>query len=512
MLYNRPIAVLRAPLLGMQPADRARHTEARLAELLAQRGPGVVSVTPAAGANAILIDGKLGILLAEGDASSLDGQSLDAATRSASEALRRVVAETREARSKKHFWEAVGQTGVATLTLFVLALIVLGARRWLERRLVRWLQKRMSMLPAAGKRMLYTERLFHFSHRLVQMASWLVLLLAGYRWLSYALYRFPYTRPWAEGLDDYLLGVAARIGGGIVHAMPDLVVAAVILALAYGVNSVVRPLFDGIVRRSGDTGWLDADTAKPTRRIISLIVWVFAIVMAYPYLPGASSEAFKGASVLIGLMVTLGGSSLFGQAASGLILLYSRTLRLGEFVRVGEHEGTVTELGVFTTRLATGRGEDVTLPNAWVLATVTKNYSRPAGGSGFVLRAKVTIGYDTAWRQVEGMLLEAARATPGIGGEPTPRVFQTALSDFYVEYELICRATQTSAEDRAQAGAMLNANVIDTFNRYGVQIMSPHYFTDPARPKTVAHADPFAGPAAPRAPGTASPSSGTSES
>ena len=67
--------------------------------------------------------------------------------------------------------------------------------------------------------------------------------------------------------------------------------------------------------------------------------------MAYPYLPGSETEAFKGLSVLVGLMISLGASSLVGQVASGLILTYTRTFRVGEYVRVDEHEGTVTDAG-----------------------------------------------------------------------------------------------------------------------------------------------------------------------
>ena len=151
---------------------------------------------------------------------------------------------------------------------------------------------------------------------------------------------------------------------------------------------------------------------------------MFALVMAYPYLPGADSEAFKGMSVLVGLMVTIGGSSVVGQAASGLMLMYSRTLRVGEYVRISDQEGTVTEMGAFTTRMRTGLGEELTLPNSLVLGTVTKNYSRAVKGRGFVLDTTLTIGYDTPWRQVEAMLLEAARRTPGVLDEPAPRVFQ----------------------------------------------------------------------------------------
>ncbi|HEX6764076.1 MAG TPA: mechanosensitive ion channel domain-containing protein, partial [Polyangiaceae bacterium] len=201
--------------------------------------------------------------------------------------------------------------------------------------------------------------------------------------------------------------------------------------------------------------------------------------------PGSGSEAFKGISVLFGLMVTLGGSSLFGQAASGLILLYSRTLRLGELVRIGEHEGTVSELGTFTTKIRTGFGDEVTLPNAFVLGTVTKNYSRLFGDKGFLLTTTVTIGYDTPWRQVDALLIDAAKRTGGVAAEPAPRVFHVALSDFYIEYRLVCHGLQTGAEDRARAVAELNAHVLDVFNEYGVQIMSPHYLGDPSAHKVV---------------------------
>jgi small-conductance mechanosensitive channel len=241
------------------------------------------------------------------------------------------------------------------------------------------------------------------------------------------------------------------------------------------------------------------DTARPTRRLFSVAVWLFAIVMAYPYLPGSNSEAFKGMSVLVGLMVTMGGSSLFGQAASGLILMYSRTVRVGEYVRINDQEGTVTELGTFTTKIRTGLGEEVTVPNTVVLGTVTKNYSRAVKGHGYVVDTVVTIGYDTPWRQVEAMLKEAARRTDGVLADPEPRVFQTGLSDFYPEYRLVCQAVPSEPRPRAVVLSNLHAHIQDVFNEYGVQIMSPHYLGDPADAKVVPKARWYAKPASPPA-------------
>jgi len=187
----------------------------------------------------------------------------------------------------------------------------------------------------------------------------------------------------------------------------------------------------------------------------------------------------------VGLMISLGASSVVGQGASGLILMYTRTLRVGEYVRIGEHEGTVVESGLFVTRILTGLGEELTLSNAMVVGTVTKNYSRVVKGQGFVLDSTVTIGYDTPWRQVEAMLLEAARRTEGVLGDPPSRVHQTALSDFYVEYRLVTYASPKRPVPRALVLSALHANIQDVFNEYGVQIMSPHYLGDPAQAKVV---------------------------
>lgn len=500
VVFNRTVAVLRATLLGIGARDRALHSEARLAELFARPGAMNISVTSTEMANAILVNGTLGLLLTPGDVDVLEGETLEHATQAARQALERVAAETREARDRDRLWHALAASGIATLLLSLLFVIVRRTRTWVVRHLTKLLEGSTHGLTAAGVRLLHPSRLFTVSRWLVRTAAVFVLMLATYRWSSFVLNQFPHTRAWGEELDGYLLGVALRIGGGMLRALPDLLVALVIFLLARGLIAVARPVFDGIEKRPLDAGWLDADTAKPTRRIFAMAVWAFAAVMAYPYLPGSSSEAFKGVSVLVGLMVTLGGSSLFSQVASGFILLYSRTLRIGEFIRVGEDEGTVIELGLFTTKISTGFGELISLPNALVLGTVTRNFSRPANGHGFMLRTTVTIGYDAPWRQVQGLLIEAARRTPGVASEPPPEVFQIALSDFYIEYRLVCQASQANAKTRAEALATLNANVIDTFNEYGVQIMSPHYLGDPASAKMVPRSAWHAAPATPPKP------------
>lgn len=306
---------------------------------------------------------------------------------------------------------------------------------------------------------------------------------------------FPYTRAWGESLNDYLLNLAAPVFTAAVDSIPGLLTALLIFYLAYLISQALGQFFTRVQSGAVQLHWLDADVVAPTQRLTKVVVWLFALAMAYPYLPGSDTEAFKGLSVLVGLMLSLGASSLVGQAASGLILTYGRVFRKGEYVRVADHEGTVTEMGIFTTRIRTGMGEELTISNASILGTTTKNYSRSVAGAGFVLDTTVTIGYDTPWRQVHAMLIEAATQTEGVSREVTPQVFQTALNDWYPVYRLVCHATPTEAGSRALLLSALHANIQDVFNTYGVQIMSPQYVEDPKDAKRVPPAQWYPEPA-----------------
>lgn len=497
--FNRTIAVFRVPLFGVSPESRAERAAAVLASILQKSVAGTVTVQREPQGRLILVDGELAFILVDGDADRLRGESLEQATDRASAALRLVIEETRESRDQQLLIRelVLALAGTALLLGIVAGVVLL--RRLVERRLGLVAERAARVTAVGGAQVITAERLLPLVRRVVAVVSWIVIAVALYRWLSFVLSQFPYTRPWGEQLRSFLVGTVAQVGLGVIEAIPGLAVAALIVVVARIVIELVAPFFDRAARGYFSLKWLDRDTAQPTRRLFTMGVWVFALVMAYPYLPGSQSDAFKGISVLLGLMVTFGGSSLFGQAASGLILMYSRTLRVGEYVRIDDHEGTVTEMGSFTTKIRTGLGEELTLPNALVLGTVVKNYSRAVRGHGYIVDTTLTIGYDTPWRQVEAMLIEAARRTQDVLESPAPRVFQTSLSDFYPEYRLVCQATAVEPRSRAQVLASLHANIQDVFNEHGVQIMSPHYLGDPASPKVVAKAHWYPPPARPPA-------------
>ncbi|OXR35243.1 mechanosensitive ion channel [Pseudomonas umsongensis] len=493
-IANRSIIVFRGALLGEAPQIRVKRAKTAINEALDDADDLSVTLDGIQGSYLVLLGAKRAFIVSPKDVDTTEFESVRQAAESAAGKLRQVVAETQEARSLHLILRSLAGAALATGIYVVLLWGMAYLRRRLLKKLPDLMHRHTQALKVGRVQVIDANYLYPLVSRLLGIVRWLVVLLLTYEWLGFVLSRFPYTRPWGESLNNYLLEVAGYLFQGIVGAIPGLGVALAIFFIARGTTVFARR----ILRRMATPGtfsWLNQETLQPTQRLTSLAIWLFALAMAYPYLPGAGTEAFKGLSVLIGLMISLGASSVVGQAASGLILTYTRTLRPGEFVRIGEYEGTVTELGIFTTRIRTGLGEVLTLPNSMITATVTKNYSRTVQGPGYVVDTVVTIGYDTPWRQVEAMLLEAARRTPGVLDEPPAQVFQTALSDFYPEYRLVAQAIPSQPRPRAVLLSMLHANIQDVFNEYEVQIMSPHYLGDPEHEKRVPRDKWYAAPA-----------------
>ena len=499
VVLNRRIATLRGSLFGIPAVTRASESEARIRSVLRARGELKVDTRDVAEGVLVSIDGALMFALTPEDTTERTLAAARAEAHAAAALLQTVIDESREARDLKSM--LLGALVALASGLVVLTLMWL--LRKLRHRIQSWLTGKTlahaDRLRVGGVELVRREGMLRFEQWLLDVVFWTLALLLIYEWLSLSLAQFPFTRPWGEQLNDFLLGMLARFALAIVHAIPDLLAAALIFWLAWLLTRMLRAFFRKVGAGQVRLSWLAADVAPITSKLCIGAIWLFALAMAYPYLPGSDTEAFKGLSVLVGLMLSLGASNLVGQLASGLILTYTRTFHRGEYVRVDEHEGTVVTLGAFTTRIRTGMGEELTLSNSQVLGGVTRNYSRVVKGPGFIVDTTVTIGYDTPWRQVNALLVQAALQTPGVLADPPPRVFQVALSDYYPEYRLVCQAVPSEPRPRAEVMSLLHANIQDLFNQYGVQIMSPNYRGDPASPKLVPPDQWYAAPAKPPA-------------
>lgn len=489
VIANRTIIELRGPIAGYSAEERAQASVARIEAALEADPKAEVSFSDHEGGTRVRVAGRHAFLITRIDIDEAAGETTQLVAAEAAKRLERAILEWREQRSPRYLATAAGLAAAATL--------LYGLLLWLIYRVNRWAGLRVAAAAESRARRLNLHGVNRLASRAVTTLAWLLALALTTAWLAFVLERFPFTRAWGERMELNLLDLAKQVLLAVVGAAPGLVVVAIIFVVTKAVIGLGQAFFDRVEAGQIQVKWLSEDTVQPTRRIFAFVAWLFALAMAYPYLPGASTDAFKGVSVLVGLMISLGGASVIGQAFSGMILMYSRVFRAGDYVRIGDSEGTVTQLSMFTTHLRTGMGEEITLSNSAVMAATTKNYSRAVPGTGYVVDTVVTIGYGTPWRQVEAMLLEAARRTGDIAEKPAPIVRQTALADYYVEYRLVAYTPLQKPAPRLEVLHRLHGNIQDVFNEYGVQIMSPNYEADPETPHVVPKEKWYPAPAKP---------------
>lgn len=294
-----------------------------------------------------------------------------------------------------------------------------------------------------------------------------------YFYLPLVLSFFPWTQRYSDRLVGYVLDPLGRVLGAIANYLPNLLFIAIIVFVARYALKVVRLVFNALGSGTLHLGGFEREWADPTYKIVRFLIIAFVGVVMFPYLPGADSDAFKGVSLFLGVLVSFGSSSAIANIVAGTVLTYTRAFNVGDRVRIGETTGDVIAKSLLVTRVRTIKNVDVTIPNAMVLSTHVLNFTALASGPGIILHTGVTIGYDVPWRQVHQLLTDAAKATKDVQAEPAPFVVQTSLDDFYVSYEL--NAYTANAKAMARVYGELHANIQDAFNAAGVEIMSPHY-------------------------------------
>ncbi len=470
----RQVVVFRGALGAAGAPERAAAATRRI-EMAIESGADSVSSQVTQEGVLVQLGGNPMFIVTATDADTASGVALTTQAAAAVEQLRLAVREVEEAGNLKAILIAVGLTLLATALLVFAIRLLLATRRRLDARLGR--ATAWPGLSIRGFTLLRPAQLLAAARVGLKILAWAVGLVAGYLYITFVLTQFPWTRPLGQALGHYLTSTIARLALGALGALPGLFTAALILVATRFLVRLVHSLFDAVERGAVVLPGLHPETAQPTRRIVTALMWMFALVVTYPYLPGSDSAAFKGVSIFGGLLLTLGSAGVVGQAMSGLVLMYSRGFKVDDFIQAGQIQGTVVQLGLLSTRVRTPKNEYVTLPNSVVISGAVTNYSAPQDfGHHLTIYSSVTIGYGVPWRQVHELMVAAAKATDGVLGEPAPFVLQRGLNDWYVEYQVNAAIDPKRAAELPAFYNRLHASIQDSFWAAGVEIMSPSYF------------------------------------
>lgn len=381
-----------------------------------------------------------------------------------------------QVKRERHWWQTGKRVMYFVLILAVLV-VLFKLLNWLLRKvkvkIENFGQKRLKPLSVQNFEVLDVEKqvkVLTFFASMVRYAVMLVLLILTVP-LLFSI--FPQTKKLATKILTYILDPVKSIFEAVVHYIPNLFTIAIIYIAVRYLIKLVRYIANELQSERLKIGGFYSDWAIPSYHIVRFLLYAFMIAMIYPYLPGAKSGVFQGISVFIGLIFSLGSSTVIGNIIAGLVITYMRSFKLGDRIKLNDTTGDVIEKTPLVIRIRTPKNEVVTLPNSFMMSTQTVNFSHSAREFGLIIHSEVTIGYDAPWRKVHQLLINAALKTPGVQTDPEPFVLETSLNDFYPVYQV--NAYIRDASKIAQIYSDLHQNIQDEFNAADVEIMSPHY-------------------------------------
>jgi small-conductance mechanosensitive channel len=476
VIDGRPVLIIYAPLAGVSPEERADIIRDRILRFARDRTLPVESIhSEERGPWAEIRAGEDTVMaVTESDAVAAGRSRVELAGEYA-EVIRRAVTLYRQEHTLAILLRGALYTLFATVAVVLILFALFRTRRFVRNRLETLVRGTDESLPPQSFRSRFARLVFVplIGTGIIVVTAAAVVILEIYATLVLSF--FPSTRYLGYRLNRWTLSELGGFGHDLWAYLPNLVIVVIVLIAARVLIRVNHFFFQEVGQGTVTVRGFYPDWAQPTAKLVRLLIFAVTAVVIFPYLPGSNSPAFRGISVFLGVLLSLGSTSAVAHGVAGTILTYMRSFRVGDFVKIGDTVGEVVERTLLVTRICTQKKEIVTIPNGSVLGGIVVNYSAEAKKQGVIFYTKVSIGYTAPWQTVCDLLVSAALATKDISEQPRPFVLQSSLDDFYVSYEL--NAFTVYPENMQYIYSDLHQNIQDRFNEGGIEINSPHYFS-----------------------------------
>ncbi len=472
-IEGRHVVTVYEPIGRQTPSDRAAAIAKRILRIAQDNSipPDAIHLQTRDAWTEIETDGILIMAVTEADAKEAGKARQELALEDAAN-IRQAVITYRQEHSWRMLFRGAAKAAIATLAL----LIGLWLVRWLSSLLRNQVGMRIRTIILQREKSTWHILVGYMGPIVLTLGSvlrWFVILALLEAYLTVALSFFSSTREISLTTTAWVLSQLKFLATSFLDYVPNLLLIAVITIIAFYVIKLIRLISFKVREGNLTIRGFYPDWAEPTEKLIRVLVIALALVVAFPYLPGARSPAFRGISIFLGVLLSLGSSSAVANAISGMTLTYMRSFLIGDWVQIGDTMGEVIERNLLVTRVLTPKAEVITIPNATIMSGPVKNYSIEAKKAGVILYTTVSIGYGTPWEKVHELLRSAADATAYVLKSPEAFVLQRTLNDFYVSYEL--NAYTDTPREVLNIFSELHQNIQNKFNEAGVEICSPHF-------------------------------------
>jgi small-conductance mechanosensitive channel len=460
--------------LSFSPADRAAAIHSRIEHLYRDAAIALDSiVVEESDESTDIVAGDLIVMSVTNLDAAAAGRTRQELAADYAARIRSTVTELR----KRFGWRSILLASLYTLIATVVLIVVLRLLGRFYPRIYgkfrEWQEDRLRAIRIQNFELLTAAQIATFFLESARLLRAVIVIVLFYLYLSLVFSFFPWTHGYAAVLLGYVLTALRFVAHEVMGYLPNLFFAIVIMGCAFYISRFVKLIFREIGQKNIVIAGFYPEWAEPTYKIVRFLIIALTLVVVFPYLPGSSSPAFRGVSLFLGVLFSLGSTSAVANVVAGVILTFMNAFSVGDRVKIADTVGDIIEKNLLVTRIRTIKNVEITIANSMVLASHIFNYSKSVGQRALILHTSVTIGYDAPWRQVHKLLIAAALDTKNILPDPSPFVLQTALNDFYVSYELNAHTYHPAA--MAATYSELHQNIQDKFNEAGVEIMSPHY-------------------------------------
>ncbi len=325
-----------------------------------------------------------------------------------------------EHKSITEWLKRIGLTILTLIGLIVIFYLINKFFKWVNAKLIQY-EKSLKRKRKSVFRYLAPKGPEYFLIFLSTIIKYALLLLILILYLPLLFSFLPWTKGVVEQFYNYIAEPVKYVLIGMLNFLPNLFFIIIIIVIARYFVKILSYVSGEVEQEKLKIKGFHKDWAKPTSNIFKVIIYVFAFVFMFPYIPGSESEAFKGVSIFLGILFSLGSTSAIANLVAGIVITYMRPFMIGDRVKIGSTIGTVVEKSMLVTKVRTLKNEVVTIPNAQIINTHLLNYSNNVKDLGIILYTSITIGYDVPWQKVNDLLLKAAKNTKEISRTNKPR-------------------------------------------------------------------------------------------
>ena len=396
----------------------------------------------------------------------------------AQQALQKIqvaIAQYRQDRKPEQLFKNIIYTVIATFSFLIISFAVIKISGKLFPFIRRLIESLTPGIQIGNIEIVSSSKISFFWLRVFRMIRLFILFLLTFNYATFVLRLFPWTRVFGESILGYFSRSLELVLSSIGKYLPNAFIITIIIFVTYYLIRLIKPFFTAIERGNLVIPGFYTDWAKPTYNLLLVIIIALAAIVAFPYLPGFDSPAFRGVSVFLGLLLSLGSTSAIANVIGGIILIYTRAFRIGDHIQVGDVIGDLIEKNFLVIRICTPTNKIITIPNSSLLSSNVINFSISSRelNRNLIIQTTITLGYDLPWRKAHKTLIEAALETDHILKEPAPFVLQTSLDNFYISYQLNAYTNQPNL--MVIIYSELHQNIQDKCNEAGIEILSPSY-------------------------------------